>query len=47
MWSTTFPRIITALIAAFLLFATGCSGDHEKGVNSGRDRPKAADKGRN
>lgn len=40
-------KLLTVLIGAALLLALGCSSDREKGINSGRDRPKAADKGGN
>ncbi len=35
--------VLTAVLLASLL--TGCGGEKEKGVNSNKDRPKAADRG--
>jgi hypothetical protein len=32
------------LIAAFLLIGIGCGSQGEKGINSGKDRPKPAEK---
>jgi hypothetical protein len=33
------------LAAILLIFAAGCGSSHEKGINSGKDRPKPAEKG--
>jgi hypothetical protein len=40
-------RIRKWIVFAALLcsFALGCGGDSEKGINKGKDRPKAAEKG--
>jgi hypothetical protein len=38
-------RCLAILLAAMLLFALGCGSDKDRGVNSGRDRPKAAERG--
>jgi hypothetical protein len=39
-------RFLRCVLLAVVMCAliAGCGGDKERGVNSGRDRPKAADK---
>jgi hypothetical protein len=36
---------LLAVAALFLSLATGCGGDKDKGINSNKDRPKAAERG--
>jgi hypothetical protein len=33
-------RILVLLASSCLILGTGCSGEREKGINSGKDRPQ-------
>lgn len=37
-------RWLMVLLAAALLFSLGCGSDKDRGINSGRDRPKAGER---
>jgi hypothetical protein len=37
-------KTLLLLAAVLICLATGCGGDKDKGINSGKDRPRAADR---
>ena len=37
-------RLLAVLLAAFVLAGFGCGSERDRGLNSGKDRPRAAEK---